>query len=43
MALAGTRDAFLAWFLEAARSENITMISEWQPFSDWAAKGGRQK
>jgi hypothetical protein len=38
-----TRDAFLAWFLEAARSENITMISEWQSFSDWAAKDGRQK
>jgi hypothetical protein len=38
-----TRDAFLAWFLEAARSEGITMISEWQPFSDWAAKGGKQK
>ena len=39
----GTREAFLAWFLEAARSENITMISEWQPLSDWAAKGGRRK
>ena len=40
---AGTREAFLAWFLEAARSENITMISEWQLFSDWAARGGGQK
>jgi hypothetical protein len=40
---AGTRETFLAWFLEAAGAENITMISEWQPFSDWAAKGGRQK
>jgi hypothetical protein len=39
----GTRDAFLTWFLEAARAENITMISEWQSFADWAAKGGRQK
>ncbi len=39
----GTREAFLAWFLEAARAENVTMISEWQPFSDWAAKGGSQK
>ncbi len=26
-----------------AREENVTMISEWQPFSDWAAKGGSQK
>ncbi len=40
---AGTREAFLAWFVEAARRENVTMISEWQTFSDWAAKGGRQK
>ena len=40
---AGAREEFLAWFLEAARAENITMISEWQTFSDWASKGGRQK
>jgi len=39
----GTREAFLEWFLEAAHQENITMISEWQSFADWAAKGGRQK
>ena len=39
----GTREALFDWFLEAARQENITMISEWQPFSDWAAKGGRQE
>lgn len=38
-----TREAFLEWFLEAAHQENITMISEWQSFADWAAKGGRQK
>lgn len=38
-----TRPAFLDWFLQAARQENITMISEWQSFADWAAKGGRQK
>lgn len=38
-----TREAFLAWFLQAAREENITMISEWQTLADWAAKGGRQK
>jgi len=36
-----TREGLLAWFLEAARRENITMISEWQTFADWAAKGGR--
>jgi len=39
----GTRDDLLAWFLEAARAERITMISEWQTLADWAAKGGRQK
>ena len=38
-----TRPAFLDWFLQAARQESITMISEWQSFADWAAKGGRQK
>ncbi|MCJ7611523.1 MAG: DUF4838 domain-containing protein [Candidatus Aminicenantes bacterium] len=38
-----TRDAFLDWFLRAAREENITMISEWQTLGDWAAKGGRTK
>jgi hypothetical protein len=38
-----SRDGLLAWFLEAARSENVTMISEWQSLADWAAKGGRQK
>jgi hypothetical protein len=39
----GSRDGLLAWFLEAARSENVSMISEWQSLADWAAKGGRQK
>lgn len=38
-----TRTALLDWFLEAAREENITMISEWQTLADWAAKGGRTK
>ncbi len=38
-----TRQALLDWFLEAARQETVTMISEWQPLSDWAAKGGRSK
>jgi len=40
---AGTREEFLKWFLDKARTENITMISEWQPLADWAAKGGRRK
>ncbi len=40
---AETRDELLAWFLEAARSENVTMISEWQTLADWAAKGGKRK
>ena len=38
-----TRQAFLDWFVGAARAEGITMISEWQSFADWAAKGGRRK
>ena len=38
-----TRESLLDWFLEAARTEDITMISEWQTLADWAAKGGRQK
>jgi Domain of unknown function (DUF4838) len=39
----GSRDELLAWFLDGARREGVTMISEWQPLADWAAKGGRQK
>ncbi|OGD12545.1 MAG: hypothetical protein A2W20_07400 [Candidatus Aminicenantes bacterium RBG_16_66_30] len=39
----GKREELLAWFLEAARDEGMTMISEWQPLADWAAKGGRRK
>jgi hypothetical protein len=38
-----TRGALLDWFLEAARDEGISMISEGQPLADWAAKGGRSK
>lgn len=38
-----TRQALLASFLEAARAERVTMISEWQTLADWAAKGGRRK
>ncbi len=37
------RDELLGWFLQAARDEGITMISEWQTLADWAAKGGRTK
>jgi hypothetical protein len=40
---AAKRSDLLAWFLEAARAENVTMISEWQSLDDWAAKGGRRK
>jgi len=39
----GRREDLLAWFLEAARDEGVTMISEWQSLADWAAKGGRKK
>jgi len=39
----GSRDEFLAWFLEGARREEVTMISEWQTLADWAAKGGSKK
>lgn len=38
-----TRDAFLEWFVDSARAEGITMISEWQTLADWAAKGGSKK
>jgi hypothetical protein len=35
------RDGLLRWFLDAARAEGVTMISEWQTLEDWAAKAGR--
>jgi hypothetical protein len=38
-----SRLEFLEWFLEAARSEGVTMISEWQTLEDWAAKGGKSR
>ena len=41
--LPGARAELLAWFLEAARDEGVTMISEWQTLADWAAMGGRRK
>jgi Domain of unknown function (DUF4838) len=39
----GSRDGLLTWFLEAAGRQGVTMISEWQPLADWAAKGGRKE
>jgi hypothetical protein len=38
-----TRESLLAQFLDTARAENVTMISEWQTLADWAAKGGKNK
>jgi hypothetical protein len=38
-----SRSDLLAWFLEAARKQGVTMISEWQPLADWAARGGSKK
>ena len=38
-----SRQEFLDWFLLAARSESVTMISEWQTLEDWAAKGGKSR
>ncbi len=32
------RDKLGRWFLENARAEGVTHISEWQAFEDWAAK-----
>ncbi len=37
------RENLLAWFLDAAKSEGVTMISEWQKLEDWAAKGGKTR
>jgi hypothetical protein len=38
-----SRRELLDWFLEAARSEGVTMISEGQTLDDWAAKGGNRR
>ncbi|MDH4196373.1 MAG: DUF4838 domain-containing protein [Candidatus Aminicenantes bacterium] len=32
-----SKGELLEWFLAAARSEGVTMISEWQKLDDWAA------
>ena len=37
------RQELLNWFLKSARSEGVTMISEWQSLDDWASKGGSAK
>jgi len=39
----GTRAEWLGWFLRAARSEKVSMISEGQPLEDWATKGGKSR
>lgn len=38
-----SREELLDWFLKAARSEGVTMISEWQTLEDWATKGGKSR
>jgi hypothetical protein len=38
-----SRQELLGWFLKAARSEGVTMISEGQTLDDWEAKGGRSR
>jgi hypothetical protein len=35
-----SRQELLEWFLDSARTEGVTMISEGQTLDDWAAKGG---
>ncbi|HVP90084.1 MAG TPA: DUF4838 domain-containing protein [Terriglobales bacterium] len=37
------REDLLGWFLDAARTEGVTMISEGQTLEDWAALGGRNR
>jgi hypothetical protein len=37
------RNEWLDWFLQAARSEKVGMISEWQTLDDWAGKGGKSR
>jgi hypothetical protein len=38
-----SRQDLLDWFLNAARCEGVTMISEGQTLDDWAAKGGNKR
>lgn len=37
------RQAWLDWFLQAAQSEKVGMISEGQTLEDWAGKGGKSR
>jgi hypothetical protein len=37
------RQELLDWFLETARSEGVTMVSEEQTLDDWASKGGKSR
>ena len=37
------REELLSRFLETARSEGVTMISEWQTLDAWAEKGGKAR
>jgi hypothetical protein len=39
----GTRADWLGWFLRAARSEKVSMISEGQTLEDWAAHEGKSR
>jgi hypothetical protein len=38
-----SRQDLLTQFLEAARAEGVTMISEWQPLEQWAERGGKAR
>ncbi len=38
-----SRRELLDWFLETARSEGVTMISEGQTLDEWAERGGRSR
>ncbi len=38
-----SRQSLLDWFTAEAKAIGVTHSSEWQAFSDWTAKGGRQK
>jgi hypothetical protein len=38
-----SREELLAHFLSTCRSEEVTMISEWQTLEDWSAKGGKTR
>jgi hypothetical protein len=40
---AQARQELLDWFLETARSEGVTMISEGQTLDEWASKGGKSR